>query len=278
MHFDSNRAWQEAVAAVSANRDVLLPVAGVFFMLPAVLAAFFLGDLQTAMMTNLANPEALNQVLEGKTGLVATIGLLSALAQFVGSIAMLMLLTDRGRPTVGQVIGAAIAALPTMLGVLVLMWLVMLVAVLVLGVVSAALAAVLPTGVAMFLIAILMMAVMFYVLVKLSLVTPVVAIEGVRNPIHALSRSWQLTKGNSLRIFAFYVMLFIAYMVISILIMMLVGGLLALLGSGTVVTFMSSVVSGAVGAVIAVLFTAVVAAIYRQLAGPSAQAVSSTFE
>ena len=31
---------------------------------------------------------------------------------------------------------------------------------------------------------------------------PVIAIEEVRNPIAAITRSWRLTKGNSLRIFA----------------------------------------------------------------------------
>lgn len=278
MMFESNRAWQEAVSAVSANRDVLMPVAGVFFLLPAVIAAFFLGDVQTQMLSQLGNPEALNKVMEGKFGLFMAIGLFSGLAQFVGAIAMLMLLTDRGRPTVGQAIGAAFSALPTMIGVMVLIWLGMVAAVLVMGVLSAALAMALPAGLATFLIAVLLMGGVFYLLVKLSLVTPVVAIEGVRNPITALSRSWNLTKGNSLRIFGFYVLLFLAYMVISMLIMMVIGGLLALAGTGTVVTFLSSVVSGAVGAVVAMVFTAVVAAIHRQLAGPSTEAISATFE
>ena len=35
MRFDSNRAWQEATKLVSANRDVLWALAGVFLVLPS---------------------------------------------------------------------------------------------------------------------------------------------------------------------------------------------------------------------------------------------------
>ena len=35
MRFDSNQAWKDAASAVSANRDVLLALAGVFFVLPS---------------------------------------------------------------------------------------------------------------------------------------------------------------------------------------------------------------------------------------------------
>ena len=35
MRFDSNLAWKDAASAVSANRDVLLALAGVFFVLPS---------------------------------------------------------------------------------------------------------------------------------------------------------------------------------------------------------------------------------------------------
>lgn len=35
MRFDSNQAWQQATALVSANRDVLWALAGVFLVLPS---------------------------------------------------------------------------------------------------------------------------------------------------------------------------------------------------------------------------------------------------
>ena len=41
MKFDSNGAWLDAMAAVRANRQVLLAVAGVFFLLPTLLSTVF---------------------------------------------------------------------------------------------------------------------------------------------------------------------------------------------------------------------------------------------
>ena len=55
---------------------------------------------------------------------------------------------------------------------------------------------------------------LIYVLVKLSLSLPVIAIDKVHNPFTALARSWRLTKGNSFRLFLFYLLLFIVYLVI----------------------------------------------------------------
>ena len=45
--------------------------------------------------------------------------------------------------------------------------------------------------------------VMIYLFIKFALTAPVIAIEGERNPIKALARSWKLTKGNSFRIVLF---------------------------------------------------------------------------
>ena len=42
MTFDSNRAWKEASGAISANRDVVLALAGVFFLLPGLVSALLL--------------------------------------------------------------------------------------------------------------------------------------------------------------------------------------------------------------------------------------------
>jgi hypothetical protein len=38
---DSSAAWASAAGMVSANRDVLLAIAGVFFLLPSLVAAVF---------------------------------------------------------------------------------------------------------------------------------------------------------------------------------------------------------------------------------------------
>ena len=63
MKFDSNRAWREASASASANREVLLAVAGVFFLLPGLASVLFLSDFQADMMANFGNPAAAERIL-----------------------------------------------------------------------------------------------------------------------------------------------------------------------------------------------------------------------
>lgn len=42
MKFDSNLAWKQASSSIGANREVLLALAGVFFLLPSLVFALFL--------------------------------------------------------------------------------------------------------------------------------------------------------------------------------------------------------------------------------------------
>jgi hypothetical protein len=44
MKFDSNLAWSQASATVSANRDLVLALGGVFFLLPQLVLAEFMPD------------------------------------------------------------------------------------------------------------------------------------------------------------------------------------------------------------------------------------------
>ncbi|MFA7587411.1 MAG: glycerophosphoryl diester phosphodiesterase membrane domain-containing protein [Novosphingobium sp.] len=277
MKFDSNRAWQQAVTSVSANRDVLFPVAGVFFLLPAVLSGYFMADLQAAMMQSLGDPEAMARLMDGHMGSFFGVGLATALAQAIGGLALLALLTDRTRPTVGQAIGSAIRALPTLIGAGLVMAFGYLLLAVVFALVSGGTAGA-SSGLAG-IVLMVMLVVMVYVTVKLSLLLPVVVIERVMNPLAALARSWRITRGNSFRIFAFYALLFVTYIVLATVATMLVLGLFALVTEpGALAMLFTGVVSGTIGAIANVLFIAVLAAVHRQLAGPSAEAVSRTFE
>ena len=82
-----------------------------------------------------------------------------------------------------------------------------------------------------------------YFFTKFSLVPPVLVKEGISNPITALARSWQLTKGNSLRLFGFFFLLIIALSVVMIVISMVVTFTLSLLGTEAMM-FGSGLVSG----------------------------------
>ena len=279
MKFDSNRAWREASAAASANREVLLAVAGVFFLLPGLASVLFLSDFQADMMANFGNPAAAERIMKGMTGPVVGFGLVSFLLQAIGYLAMLALLTDRARPTVGEAIRSAIKALPSVIGAALLFFVGYMMAIVAFAVLAGAMSSVAGFGAVAVLLVVLLIGGVFYAMVKLSLVLPVIVIDRVHNPMAALVRSWQLTRGNSLRLLAFYLLLGLAYLVIVMVVGMVSMALAALIaGQGKVSMVIGGVVSGVVGAAASALFTAILAAIHRQLAGPSAEAIGATFD
>ena len=279
MKFDSNRAWSEGIAAVSANREVLLAVAGVFFLLPGLASVLFLSDFQADMMANFRDPAATERIMKGMTGPVVGFGLISFLLQSIGYLAMLALLTDRTRPTVGEAIRGAIKALPTVIGAALLFFFGYMMAVVVLAALAGALSKVAGLGALVAILVVGLIGGVVYAMIKLSLILPVIVIDRVHNPLAALVRSWQLTRGNSLRLLGFYLLLGIAYLVLLLVVSMISMALVALIaGQGKITMLIGGAISGAVGAVASALFTAILAAIHRQLAGPSPEAIGATFD
>lgn len=275
MTFDSNRAWQDAVAAVRANREVLLALGGVFFLLPSLLSTMFLSDIQTRMFENLGKQDMLDKLVQENLGVLLGVGLGGTLVQLVGYVAVMALLSDRGRPTVGQAIAGGLRGLPTLVAAGLLVLLAMIVGTTLISAVLSGLFGMVGAAIAV----VAMLVVLAYVSVKLSLVTPVVVNERVINPVAALVRSWRLTRGNSLRLFGFYTLLMVAYMAIALMgTVVILSPVLLLLGQGQAGLLAIGVVSGAISAAGSVVLTAVLAQVHRQLSGPSAEQASLPFE
>jgi len=273
MKFNMSQAWNEAMAMFSANREVLLVVAGIFFFLPSVVTAMVMPNFQEEL---LANPTALEAQMAALYASWGWLFVLVSLASIVGNLALLALLRDHARPTVGEALQAGLKGLLPAIGTYLL--------------IGAGMALVLTALIAVAfaggdaggsVIAVLVTAacavLLIYVMVKVSLVPPVIALDKVNNPFKIIARSWQLTKGNSLRIFLFYLLLLICYIVISVVVGIPLG-LLGLATGSTVGLFINGVVGGAISAVVTVVFVAILAAVHRQLSGPSAASVSETFE
>jgi len=123
----------------------------------------------------------------------------------------------------------------------------------------------------------LLIIVVMYLFVKFALIAPVIAIENQLNPITAMRRSWALTKGNSFRLVGFFLLLIIAIGIVSLLITSVLGLVFSAFGE-TIANIGNGIVSGLSNAVVAALLLAVLAAVHRQLAGPSSDAITETFE
>jgi hypothetical protein len=270
MKFDMSAAWRDATAMIGANREVLLVVAGIFFFVPSLILTFAVGDLQELAV---AEPDDLQQAMLALYAEWGWLFGLVSLATMIGYLALLALLRDHNRPTVGEAIKIGLVGLLPAIGTYI---------VLVLGLglvvtVLAALAGLTGSAAVGALAVLIIIPVFFYVLVKVSLSGPVIAIEKVYNPFRILARSWRLTKGNSFRLFLFYLLLVVAYFVISIVVGLIVAALVVISGD-SIGLMVNALLSGVVGAIAYTVFVAVLAAVHRQLSGPSAAAVGETFE
>lgn len=245
---------------LTANREVMLVLAGVFLFLPSL--AFTLLVPQAEPPSD-ATPEIMQQFIIDYYASAGPYFLVLGLIQAAGLIAMQALLRDDSKPTVGEAIRIGFVGLLPYLGASLLLGLGLGV---VFGLVFGLLVAV--GNAALMTLAILgSVLALIYVWVRMSLVTPVIAVDKVMNPIRVLQRSWQLTGGNALMLFVFFLLLFVV-MGVVLLLVSLMGNLLgALAGGGTLQALITGIVSGVVGTAFMMIFVAVLAAIHRQLAG-----------
>ncbi|MGV3555591.1 MAG: hypothetical protein ACO1OD_10070 [Croceibacterium sp.] len=272
MTFDMNRTWDEALALVRGNFQLLGVIAGVFLLLPTVV--FYLGFPEILVPPppdqELSNDEALALAAKLFPAVILMI-----LVQMVGYLAMIALIGG-ARPTVGEAIGSAIKALPTLLATFVTLFAIGLLGgvllTILLALIVAGLALVLGEGALIglsILIYIVLIGVMFYAYARISPLLPIIAIERARGFVQPLKRAWSLTRGAGRRLFAFFALLFVAYIVIS----MVAGIVLQALGlltpeamtGGGVLAF--ALVASVIAALLAMLMSGFLVSIHRQLAG-----------
>lgn len=271
MTFDSNRAWKEATAAVAGNREVLLALAGVFFLVPGLAFSLFMPQPEpTAGMDEKALAAMVSTYYANAWPWLLASGVL----QGIGTLSLLTLLTDRTRPTVGDAIRQGASGMVPLIAAQILLGIGLGIA----GGLVIALAA--ATGVGALVAAAIALVVMIAVMaaVRSSLVAPVIAVEGDRNPVRALVRSWRLTQGNGWRIGLFFVLVIAGFILIVSLAMALTGIVLALVAGPDIARTVAALVSSALSAFGTLYLVAILAAVHRQMAGPSDEAARSVFD
>jgi membrane-anchored glycerophosphoryl diester phosphodiesterase (GDPDase) len=145
-------------------------------------------------------------------------------------------------------------------------------------VVPAALAGALGVPILPILVLIAACAASVWLAIRLSMLSPAVMVEGIRNPLTALQRSWQLTRGNAGRLLVFFALLVIVFIVVMLLLTALLGAVLGLALSAEAAAIGGALLGSILQAIFNVYMIGVVAACHRQLAGPTASVAASTFE
>lgn len=265
MTFDSNRAWKQAARLVSANRDVLIALSGVFFLLPSFAFALLLPQPQPA--PGIGREEAILLMRDYYVSVLPFI-IPMLLFQALGTLAAMTLFSDRARPTVGESLRLALLGLGPYLAAQLLVGLVVGAFAGVLGLLAAFAGSKIVLAVVLAILVVLLT----YVWVKTSLIAPAIAVEHARNPIAALTRSWRLTRHHSVRIAVFYLLIAVTFSIVVVVTMSVIGIVLALIAQATVATVVSAFVSSMLSAGVTVYFIAVLAAVHRQLIGAAADA------
>lgn len=269
--FNMEKAWEGALSLIRANMGLLWVLAGLFFFLPSLGGSMMLpAELTT---TGSESPEEMLAIMSGYFRDAGPIMLGMSLIGAVGTLGMIVLFTDRSRPTVQDALKIGLTRVIPYLLVSVLAFVgLFFAAMLLVGIPQAVgasimLALTLP----------LLFALAAYVMVKISLASAVIVAENQINPILAFRRSWMVTKGNSLRLFLFYMLLVVPYVIL----IALMGGLFGMVGNvvagETGQLFASSAASSVLAGAWGTLSAAITASIYGQLSGRADRDVSETF-
>lgn len=201
--------------------------------------------------------------------------------------AMCRLTSDRHEPSVGAAMTAGLGAILPLFGVLVLVLVAGFVVALVFGIAIGGAALGTQSSAVGVIAGLAMLAGAVYLALRLSMTLPAIAIEDHRNPITALRRSWDMTRGHVLRLLALFVIVGVVMGLVAFTVLSATaGGMMASMAAGGgapgAVPSMAAMGSFLVamvlfGLTLGIFLMALIGAIHRQLSGESVAEVEATF-
>lgn len=239
MKFSYSAVWADIMGLLRSHASLIATVAGVFIFLPGLLVAYFLPQPE---------PQDLGQLGEmwrEYLGLNWHWLLLNSLVGMIGAIAILLLIFARDI-SVGGAIAAALALLPSYF------------------------AALLLSSIGIGFGFVLLIVPGLYLLGRLGPLNSVIVAENRRNPIAALGRCFELTRGNGWAIFGLILIIAVAAAIVVGIGSTLLGIIFVLVAGQDIGQLLALIVRTAGNAAMITLLLVLNAAIYRQLSqGPS---------
>jgi hypothetical protein len=244
MKFSYSSAWEEAVGLIKSHFPLFLAIAGVFLFLPSLLVGHFFPMSSPGNATFQQLVDAFREYVSANGHWLFLNGLLN----MVGALAMLILIFDSARPTVGSAIGRAFAILPFYFLASLLSGLIML------------------GGFLLFIIP------AFYLYGRLAVLAPVMVVEGQRNPVVAIQRSFAVTRGNGWAVLGLILAVAVAGILISTAIVVVLGSVFVILLGQQLGLLLALILKTAIDTSVSTLVIALTATIYRQLAAKASAA------
>lgn len=288
MALNGARVFSESLRISRERFGSLLGIVAVFIVIQIVISGIMAIVMGGAMIAGMAgmSPQADLASMAG-FGAGAILGIvifyivyiLIAFAQY-GSLSAMA--SPLQRLSFGDALSAGLRSSPTTLGVAILSMIAYVVVAFVFGLALAMLATVLGSAGSVVSLVIFVGALVYFAS-RLVPIMPVIAVEGVRNPVTALTRSWSLTKGHTLKI----VLLNGAFIVVALLLLGLAfvpffSSIQGAQATGTApdignmfITFGLALVAGVILMIFGSAFQAV---IHAELAGHAGEDLALTFE
>lgn len=248
MKLDFSNAWADAMGLLRGHLELVLTIAGVFLLLPPLLVEIFIPFNATAQDFPTITRE-FSEYLRDHGGKLLLVAIITAF----GQAAIIRLLLDPTRPTVGQALASALPLLPWYFLTNLIVGLILI------------------AGFFVFIIPGL------YLFGRLAVAGVAAAAESRRNPFDAIRRSFAITRGNGWRAFLLFAIVWVTGTIISLAVGSILGIILALGGGeGGLSAFVSAFVSSVLAAALSLVLLLVYIAIYRQLGVAQQVSVPST--
>ncbi len=271
--FSPSAGWDQVRQWLGRHVQAFIALAGVFFLLPQLVLSFF-GPAIVPPVIDQNNPDitVLFEQMQAAFAPLIPWFIVLTIVQMAGQLAIIAVVSTRKGASVGEAIGTGFKLAGYLILAQLVLGLALGLVLMIFGLIAGVAAAVfVALG---FLVFLAIFVVAIYLLVRFSLVSAVLVTEEARWPIPLLRRSWELTKGNTLPIFGFYLIIFIVFLVISIVASLIFGLVLTPMGAAGVSIL--AVVTGAISAAGTAIFALLPVAVWYQLAGnPSTPEVFS---
>lgn len=283
MSFSIGGIISQTFGMVRQRLGSLLGVWGIYFGLQIMLLFLLFGAVGSSLMMvgSMDNPAAMGF----GAVVMMVVGYLAYLILYMTQAASLIHNASPAlEPTIGDSFMAGLRALPTLLGLTLILLATYFFAMIAIGIVGGIFSLAGDAGSVLFLIFVFIG--MIYISCRLSLMMPVIAVDGVGNPITAIASSWKLTGGHVAKIFAVILLFGVVVLAAFFALFGLVGsGMMGLAGAGfdgagMAAAGMATMIMTLMGFLVLVVImtiasAAFMAVLHASLVGP--EAVAETF-
>lgn len=284
MDYSISKAFSDATRSVTERLGGQIAVWAVFFAIQiGAFIAFMVLMGGSVMALAGAGAGGGEEMMAGLGGGMILFGIIFYLAIIAIAVAaqaaQVTIASHLRKPSVGDAVNNGFRSALPLLGAFVLLLIAYFVIALVLGLVVGVLAGASGSSAVSMLLFALLFVGLAYVGTKLSMLVPVVALDGERNPINAISKSWNMTNGRVLPVFGTYLVYIVGLAVVfgiiaAVLVMpMMSGGVTP--GFGMMALIFVLYIVAIIG--ITIYTSSLTAAVHQQLSGRSAEDASKTF-